>query len=104
MHNEARFSVVSKIGSKYLTVPATSVPTERIFSTASFLVWKIHDNRLSADTVDKIFFLNKNSFLKFIKKQLQLFFRYIHVHVFRWIKELKMPRVCIFVEINIVSS
>lgn len=42
----------------YLAIPATSVPSERIFSSAGFILTKLR-NKLSSSCVDQIFFLNK---------------------------------------------
>jgi hypothetical protein len=42
-----------------LAVPATFVPSERIFSSAGLIVTKLR-NRLSSEVVDQIIFLNKN--------------------------------------------
>ena len=53
----AFFAVAKQI----LAVPATSVPSERVFSTAGLVVNKLR-NRLSPDLVDSIIFLNKNIF------------------------------------------
>ncbi|XP_061164341.1 E3 SUMO-protein ligase ZBED1-like [Saccostrea echinata] len=57
--NENKFPSIAKLARKFLGSPATSVPSERIFSSAGLLVSKLRD-RLSSDTVDKIIFLNKN--------------------------------------------
>ena len=42
-----------------LSIPATSVPAERIFSLAGFLVTK-RRARLMSDKVNKLIFLNRN--------------------------------------------
>jgi hypothetical protein len=42
-----------------LTVPATSVPSEKMFSSAGLIVAKLR-NKLSSEVVDQIIFLNKN--------------------------------------------
>ena len=42
-----------------LSIPATSVPAERIFSLAGFLVTK-RRAKLMSDKVNQIFFLNRN--------------------------------------------
>jgi hypothetical protein len=59
--NEDKYPVLSRIAKKFLGVPATSVPSERIFSSAGLLITKLR-NRLSSELVDKIIFLNKNKF------------------------------------------
>lgn len=57
--NEVRFPRVAQVARSVLAIPATSVPSERIFSSAGLLVTKLR-NRLSPDLVDKIVFLRKN--------------------------------------------
>lgn len=57
--NEHTFPKVAQVAKKVLAVPATSVPSERIFSAAGLLINKLR-NRLSSDLVDSIIFLNKN--------------------------------------------
>ena len=57
--NEVKYPKIALIAKKTLAVPATSVPSERVFSAAGLLVNKLR-NRLSCDLVDKIIFLNKN--------------------------------------------
>ncbi|CAK1592527.1 unnamed protein product [Parnassius mnemosyne] len=44
---------------KYLSVPATSVPSERIFSKSGYIL-SSRRSRLQADAVDHIYFLNQN--------------------------------------------
>jgi len=44
---------------KYACIPATSVPSERIFSKAGQIVSQ-RRNRLSPKNVDVLIFLNKN--------------------------------------------
>ena len=48
------------LGIPAISVSATSVPSERIFSTAGVVINKLR-NRLSASVVDQIIFLNKNA-------------------------------------------
>ena len=62
--NESRFPTLAKMARCYLCVPATSVPSERVFSTAGLV---INDRRssLSPENVDMLIFLSKN--LRMIK-------------------------------------
>ena len=57
--NEARFPKVAVVARCVLLVPATSVPSERVFSSTGLLLSKLR-NRLSSCIVDAIVFLNKN--------------------------------------------
>ncbi|XP_053382048.1 E3 SUMO-protein ligase ZBED1-like [Mercenaria mercenaria] len=57
--NEERFPKIAIVAKRVLAVPATSVPSERIFSATGLLINKLR-NRLSSEIVDSIFFLNKN--------------------------------------------
>ena len=58
-NNEGHYPTVSKLARMYLIVPATSVPSERIFSTAGLIVNQ-HRNCIKADNVDMLIFLNRN--------------------------------------------
>ena len=59
MTNQAKYPLVSKVAFKYLGIPATSVPSERLFSKAGELVSK-RRNRLKPN-VDLLLFLNQDS-------------------------------------------
>jgi hypothetical protein len=50
---------ISVLARQYLSIPGTSVPSERIFSATGLLVNKLR-NRLSSSVVDHVIFLNKN--------------------------------------------
>ena len=50
-----------------LCVPATSTPSERVFSTMGVIITKLR-NRLSASTAEAILFLKKNDFSSFKPK------------------------------------
>lgn len=53
-----RLPKLSKLAKQILAVPATSVPSERVFSKAGELI-SARRSRLGKDSVDKILFLNK---------------------------------------------
>ena len=57
--NEKRFPLVAELAKSYFAIPATSVPAERIFSTAGHIVNEKR-NCLNPETVDMLIFLNKN--------------------------------------------
>lgn len=57
--NENRFTKLSILAQWYLAVPATSVPAERVFSTAGLIVNRLR-TRLSLEHVDRLIFLNKH--------------------------------------------
>lgn len=57
--NESYFPRLSQVANIFLAVPASSVPSERIFSTAGETVNKKR-SRLHCANVDLLIFLNKN--------------------------------------------
>ena len=57
--NAVHFPMLSCLARKYLCVPATSTPSERVFSTTGNLVSKKR-SMLSPETVDKLVFLHAN--------------------------------------------
>ena len=64
--NSGRFPLLSCIAKKLLAIPATSAPSERVFSTAGHIVNIVNKRRasLSSENVEKLVFLaaNKNLF------------------------------------------
>jgi hypothetical protein len=56
---EAAFPILSKVAKRLLCIPATSVPSERTFSTAGLTINKRRSS-LDAKTADMLIFLNKN--------------------------------------------
>lgn len=57
--SEKRYPAVAKLAKAYLSIPGTSVPSERAFSVAGMTLTKLRSN-LDPDTLDEIIFLNKN--------------------------------------------
>ena len=57
--NVHRFPMLGSVVKNFLAIPATSVPSERAFSTAGLTVTKLR-SALDAETVDALIFLNKN--------------------------------------------
>jgi hypothetical protein len=64
---KGQYPLLSKFARKYLCVPATSAPSERLFSKAGELVSKRRAH-LSDDTIEQTLFLHYN--LKFLSKKL----------------------------------
>lgn len=62
--NEARYPTLAKVAKSFLCIPATSTPSERLFSAAGIIVSKLRAS-LSSEHVDMLTFLHSNSlFLK----------------------------------------
>ena len=57
--NEARFSGLKRLARKYLAIPATSAPSERVFSLAGNICSRRRAS-LSPDHLDALVFLNAN--------------------------------------------
>ena len=57
--NELKHPILSKLAKRYLCVPATSVASERVFSSAGDLV-SAQRSCLRSGQVDKLIFLKKN--------------------------------------------
>ncbi|XP_039464809.1 E3 SUMO-protein ligase ZBED1-like [Oreochromis aureus] len=58
--NEGRFPTLSKLAKSFLCIPATSTPSERIFSTAGNICSQKRAS-LSAEHVEKLTFLSMNN-------------------------------------------
>lgn len=58
-NNKQMLGALSEVALKYSCIPATSVPSERVFSKAGQIV-SARRNRLLPDNVDKLIFLNAN--------------------------------------------
>ena len=56
---KANFPLICKIAYKFLILQGTSVPSERVFSTAGTIISKKR-NCLSDETASMLIFLNKN--------------------------------------------
>lgn len=57
--NSAKYPYLSLLAKKYLCIPATSVPSERVFSTAGDIV-TAQRSQLKPEHVDMLIFLKKN--------------------------------------------
>jgi hypothetical protein len=57
--NETKFPRLARVVKKYLCIPATSVPSERVFSTAGDIL-SAQRSRLKPKHVDTLIFLKKN--------------------------------------------
>lgn len=58
--NEKRFPIISQIARKILCIPATSIPSERVFSTAGNIVTSKR-SCLSSRNVNMLIFLSQNA-------------------------------------------
>ena len=57
--NAERFPTIAKVAKRYLCIPATSVPAERVFSTAGLIINEKRSSLLPENS-DMLIFLNKN--------------------------------------------
>ncbi|KAM4549130.1 E3 SUMO-protein ligase ZBED1-like [Odontesthes bonariensis] len=58
--NHPRFPRLASLAERYLCIPGTSVPSERVFSAAGLVVNRLR-TRLTPEHVDMLVFLNKNN-------------------------------------------
>lgn len=57
--NQVRFPRLAILARRYLCIPGTSVPSERVFSAAGLTVNRLR-TRLTPEHVDMLLFMNKN--------------------------------------------
>jgi len=55
--NERKYKLLSKLAARVLCIPATSAPSERVFSTAGLTIAKDRA-RLASDTANELIFLH----------------------------------------------
>ena len=57
--NAERFPIIAKVAKRFLCIPATSVPAERVFSTTGLIINEKRSSLLPENS-DMLIFLNKN--------------------------------------------
>ena len=67
--NEKKFPILTILAKKYLAIPSSSVPSERLFSDAGQQITLLR-NRLSSQSVDHVLFLKQNK--KFVNNFLPI--------------------------------
>ena len=68
--NQVHFPILACLARKYLCIPATEAPSERIFSTASLLLSKFR-NRIDPELAGRMIFIKKKfqRYEEFLQKQ-----------------------------------
>jgi hypothetical protein len=57
--HEGQYPSLSRVAKKHLSIPGTSVPSERVFSTAGDII-SAKRSVISPEHLDQLLFLNKN--------------------------------------------
>jgi hypothetical protein len=57
--NETRFPIMARLARRYLAIPASSAPSERVFSKYG-IIWERRKCNLKPETANDIIFLNLN--------------------------------------------
>ena len=57
--NSTLYPSISTVAKSYLLIQGTSVPSERVFSSASRIITDLR-NRLTEESADRLIFLNNN--------------------------------------------
>ncbi|MAD85775.1 MAG: hypothetical protein CL912_22665 [Deltaproteobacteria bacterium] len=63
LQNKEKYPVLSLIARNFLQIPATSAPSERVFSQGALIINKLR-NRLAKDTFEKIICLKSWGVIK----------------------------------------
>lgn len=77
-HNEFIFPRLATLARKYLTNPASSVPSERVFSICGNIITKKR-SRMRLFQVDTIVFLKMNGFVLLKSGKLKSGFKYLEI-------------------------
>ena len=58
-NNENQFPLIAKMAKRYLAIPATSAPSERVWSLSAFVI-NAKRARLDSEVVSKMMFIEEN--------------------------------------------